>query len=126
MGGPAVRSERERAAAREDTLAQLAATRAEIRRLLEPPPPQAAGEAGGEEADAAGSAGAFPRSRTMRTLLSARGLGTLGAVIGSVFIARPALALKLVRLIPAGTVARMLLIKGFASLRTKREGQVTS
>ena len=121
MGERGLRSDAERAAARTETLAGLATTRDEIRRLLEPPPRPVA-EGGHGVSGAPGAGDAFPRSRTMRMLLSGRGIGTLGAVIGSVFVARPALALRLLRMIPAGTVARMLLIKGIAALRSKGAG----
>ena len=66
-------------AAREETLARLASSRAEIRRLLEPPPrePEPEGSAAG-----GGVRDAFPRSRTMKLLTSGRGFGTLGALLG--------------------------------------------
>jgi hypothetical protein len=35
-------------------------------------------------------------------------------------LARPALVVKLLRMIPAGAVARMLLVKGIAALKDKR------
>ncbi len=101
--------------ARSDTLAKLAASRAEIRRVLDPPPrPDAApGEQSGRD-------GMFPRSRTMRMLLSVRGVGTVGALAGGLLLARPALVVKLLRMIPAGAVARMLLVKAIAALKDKR------
>jgi hypothetical protein len=101
--------------ARSDTLAKLAQSRAEIRRVLDPPvhPDAAAGEQGGRD-------GMFPRSRTMRMLLSVRGVGTVGALAGGLLLARPALALKLLRMIPAGAVGRMLLVKALAALKDKR------
>ena len=64
--------------------------------------------------------GSFPRSRTMKLLMSGRGVGTAGAVIGGLLIARPALAVKLFRMLPTGAVARMLLVKGVAALRSKQ------
>ena len=64
--------------AREETLARLVASRAEIRRLLEPPPRVSPGD--GPDSGAPGT-GAFPRSRTMKLLMSTRGAGTLGAVV---------------------------------------------
>ena len=57
----------------------------------------------------------------MQLLLSGRGIGTVGAVVGGLVLARPALALRLLRMIPAGAVARMLLIKGIAALRHRRD-----
>ena len=102
-------------AAREETLARLTASRAEIRRLLEPPPRVPPGDG----ADGGGSAtGAFPRSRTMKMLLSARGAGTLGAVACGLLIARPALAVRLLRMLPAGAIGRMLLVKAISALRS--------
>jgi hypothetical protein len=100
--------------ARSDTLAKLAQSRAEIRRVLDPPPPDS--EPG--PADAAG-AGVFPRSRTMKLLLSGRGVGTVSAVVGGLLMARPALALRLLRMLPTGAIARMLVIKALAALRSK-------
>ena len=65
---------------RNDTLARLAQSRAEIRRVLEPPPrihhDSADGIPDGDDG------GEFPRSRTMRLLLTGRGIGTVGAVVG--------------------------------------------
>src|SRR5260370_39637050 len=83
--------------ARNDTLTRLAASRADIRRLLEPPP-----RVSSDSPDDAGSAAVFPRSRTMKMLLSARGAGTVGAVACGLLIARPQLALRLLRMLPAG------------------------
>ena len=97
---------------RSATLVKMAESRAEIRRVLEPPPHPA-----GSDQDAGG----FPRSRTMKLLLSGRGVGTVGAVVGGLLMARPALAIRLLRMIPAGAVARMLLVKGIAALRAKHE-----
>ncbi|HWJ36969.1 MAG TPA: hypothetical protein VNR70_17010 [Steroidobacteraceae bacterium] len=104
--------------ARTETLARLAASRAEIRRILEPPPRAPPGP----EADTA-QAGAetFPRSRTMKLLMSGRGVGTVGAVVGGLLIARPALALRLLRMLPTGAVARMLLVTAMSALRSKRK-----
>jgi hypothetical protein len=56
----------------------------------------------------------------MQMLMGGRGLGVLGALAGGLFIARPGLALRLLRLLPTGTVARMLLAK---SLGAWREGK---
>lgn len=100
---------------RSETLAHMARSRAEIRRLLEPPQHPA-----GSDQSADGARG-FPRSRTMKLLLSGRGVGTVGAVVGGLIMARPALAIRLLRMIPAGAIARMLLVKGISALRAKRE-----
>jgi hypothetical protein len=94
----------------------MAQSRAEIRRLLERPPRLAATDAPGGAAEAA-DGGVFPRSRTMRLLLSGRGIGTVGAVLGGLLVARPALAIRAIRLVPLGAVARMLVVKGLASFR---------
>jgi hypothetical protein len=81
-------------------LARLAESRTEIKRLLEPR---------AEEADATGTTNgaAFPRSRTMRALLSGRGLGAVGATAAGLIMARPALAWRLIRMVPAGPLLRM-------------------
>lgn len=104
--------------AREETLARLAASRAEIRRLLEPPPRPPAGE-GSEDS----RSGAFPRSRTMKMLLSARGAGTLGTLVLGVVVARPQLALRLLRMLPVGAIGRVLLVKAIAALRSNSASQ---
>ncbi len=101
---------------RSETLAHMARSRAQIRRLLEPPQHPA-----GSDQGAADGARGFPRSRTMKLLLSGRGVGTVGAVVGGLIMARPALAIRLLRMIPTGAIARMLLVKGISALRAKRE-----
>jgi len=106
--------------ARDDSLARLAASRAEIRRLLEPPPRVSPGD--GPDSGGAPT-GAFPRSRTMKMLLSARGAGTLGAVACGLLVARPQLALRLVRLLPTGAIGRMLLVKAISALRSNAASQ---
>jgi len=101
--------------ARDETLARLAASRAEIRRLLEPPPRVSPGD----DPDSGGASnGAFPRSRTIKMLLSARGVGTLGALACGVVVARPQLALRLLRMLPTGAIGRMLLVKAISALRS--------
>jgi hypothetical protein len=57
----------------------------------------------------------------MQMLMSGRGLGTLGALAAGLLVARPALALRLLRMLPASAVARMLLMKTFTALRAKHE-----
>jgi hypothetical protein len=102
--------------AQPETLARLAQSRAEICSLLDPPPPSdRANESG------ATATGAFPRSRTMRLLMSGRGLGTVGALAGGLLLARPALALRLLRMLPSGAIARMLVVKAIASLRARHD-----
>jgi hypothetical protein len=95
-------------------MTRLAQSREELRQLLDPPPD--ASRSG--ETAANGHAG-FPRSRTMQMLLSSRGLGTLGAVAGGLLIARPALALRLLRFVPAGSVAKMLMTRVMSALKEK-------
>ena len=99
--------------ARSETLARLAASREEIRRLLEPP--RAAPVRGGEPA-----ARGFPRSRVVKWLMSGGGGGTIGAMAGGMLIARPALAFRLLRRLPTGPMGSLLLFKVIAALR-KRE-----
>jgi hypothetical protein len=94
------------AAARDAILARLAQSRAEIRRLLEPPVADVqAGPA------PSGSRGGFPRSRTMQALMSGRGLGAIGAIASGLVLTRPALAWRLIRLLPTRAVARAILAR---------------
>jgi hypothetical protein len=102
------------AAERELIRIRLAQSREELRLLLDPPPVQGNGS-GAAGNDHAG----FPRSRTMQMLLSGRGLGTLGALAGGLLIARPALALRLLRFIPASAVAKMLMARAVSALKGK-------
>jgi hypothetical protein len=99
--------------AREELLARLAESRQELRRLLEP---QGPGNPGGSP-----GASGFPRSRTMRMLMSNRGLGTLGAAAAGLLVARPALALRLLRLVPISAVARAVMVRAFGALRARRD-----
>ena len=96
-----------------EILARLAVSREELRRVLDPPPRES------EQDSQTGVRGgnAFPRSRTMQMLMGGRGLGVLGALAGGLFIARPGLALRLLRMLPTGTVARMILAKSLGALR---------
>jgi hypothetical protein len=110
------REEIKEAAARDEILARLAQSRAEIRRVLEPPSADSA-----EERPAGEAGDVFPRSRTMQALLSGRGLGAAGAVLGGLLLARPALAWRLVKLLPTSALARMFLVKVTTALRAKHE-----
>jgi hypothetical protein len=92
-------------ATRDALVARLAQSRAQIRRLLEPPADANSVDGG---ASASHARGGFPRSRTMQTLMSGRGIGTIGAVAGGLLLARPALAWRLVRLLPTSALARMV------------------
>jgi hypothetical protein len=99
--------------ARANIIARLAASRDELRQVLDPP----RGEGEGTEA---GERGGFsPRSRTMRMLMGNRGLGILGAIAGGLFIARPGLALRLLRILPVSAIGRMFLIKAFTAMRAR-------
>jgi hypothetical protein len=97
-------------AQRKAILARLAESRAEIKRVLEPP-----ADGTGEKAGANGSG--FPRSRTMRALLSGRGLGAVGATAAGLIMARPALAWRLIRMLPTGALLRMGLARVLGGLR---------
>ena len=102
-------------AARADILAKLAQSREELRGVFDPPRnPSANGSRTG------GDAGSFPRSRTLRMLMSGRGMGTLGAVAAGLLVARPALALRLLRMLPASAIGRMLLVRAVGALRSKQ------
>lgn len=90
---------------RDAILTRLGTSRAEIRRLLEPP----SGEQGGARSSPSSDEGGFPRSRTMRMLMSGRGLGAVGATAAGLLFARPALAWRLIRLLPTGALARMVI-----------------
>jgi|HubBroStandDraft_1064217.scaffolds.fasta_scaffold04543_4 hypothetical protein len=98
---------------REELLARLAESRQELRQLLEPRSPDNPGGA------SAGSG--FPRSRTMRMLMSNRGLGTLGAAAAGLLVARPMLALRLLRLVPISAVARAIMVRALGAMRARRD-----
>jgi hypothetical protein len=102
---------------RSEVMSKLAQSREEIQHLLDPPrdPVNGNGEA------AAGSRSGFPRSRTMRVLLSGRGLGTIGALCGGLLMARPGLALRLLRMVPASAVAKILVSRAVSALRDKHK-----
>jgi hypothetical protein len=104
-------------AARAEILARLAASREELRRALDPP----RRDAGAGDATHGDHTGEFPRSRTMQALMSGRGLGTLGAAAVGLLVARPGLALRLLRILPVGAVAKTLLLRTIAALRTKQK-----
>jgi hypothetical protein len=108
------------AAERSLILAKLAQSRAELRALLDPPRPEP-----GAELPPGARRSEFPRSRTMQALLSSRGLGTAGAVIGGLLIARPALALRLLRMVPASAVGKMLLVKAMEAFKSHRDSRAT-
>jgi len=101
-------------AARAEILARLAVSREELRAILDPSrnQPNADGSTGARQ-------GGFPRSRTLQMLMSGRGLGTLGALAAGLMVARPALALRVLRLLPASAIGRMLLVRAISALRAK-------
>ena len=99
-------------------LARLAASREELRNLFDPQRRQT----GADAAAGSQSFAAFPRSRTMQMLLSGRGIGTVSAVAAGLLIARPALALRLLRMVPATTVAKMVISRASTALRAKPQG----
>ena len=106
-------------AAQAEILARLAASREELRRLLDRTRDEA--QADRSVAGDRPEPGGFPRSRIMQMLMSGRGLGTLGAAAAGLLIARPGLALRLLRILPASTIAKTLLMRTIAALRTKPE-----
>jgi hypothetical protein len=104
--------------ARNLTRIRLSQSREELRTIFYPPP----GENGTDPGSVNGPGG-FPRSRTMQMLMSGRGLGTLGAVAGGLLLARPALALRLLRLLPASAMAKMFMSRAVGALKSKsRDG----
>jgi hypothetical protein len=106
------------AAARTEILARLALSREELRRVLDPPRQE--GQAKGSSNSGA-FPGGFPRSRTMQMLMSERGLGIIGAGAAGLLLARPALALRLLRMLPASAFAKMMLTRALTACRTKKE-----
>jgi hypothetical protein len=94
----------------DEVRARLKQSREEYRLLLDPP----RDESGGAPAPANRQTG-FPRSRTMQALMSSRGLGALGVLAGGFLIARPALALRLLRLLPTGTVAKAIVARALSA-----------
>jgi hypothetical protein len=57
----------------------------------------------------------------MQMLMSERGLAMLGAAATGLLVARPAVALRLLRLLPASEFARMLLTRAFSALRPQKK-----
>jgi hypothetical protein len=106
------------AAARSEILARLAASREELRQIMTAPA-KAADDKGGSESGA--HLDGFPRSHTMQMLMSGKGLGTLGAVATGLLVSRPALALRLLRLLPVSAIARKLVTRAFTAYRQKSE-----
>jgi hypothetical protein len=98
---------------RAELLARLADSRQELRRLLEPRSP--------ENPRGAPTASGFPRSRTMRMLMSNRGLGTVGAAVAGILVARPLFALRLLRLLPISAITRAVMVRALGALRARRD-----
>ena len=73
-------------ATRAEILARLAASREELRRAFESP----RNESDGGSSKLSDHPGGFPRSRTVRLLMSGPGLGTLGAAALGLLVAVPA------------------------------------
>jgi hypothetical protein len=105
------------ATTRQALLDKLALSREEIRLILDPPP-----RSQSDSGKAARHSDPFPRSHTMRALFSSHGIGAAGALAGGLLIARPALALRLLRLVPVSTVGKMLLAKAISALRSNKGG----
>jgi hypothetical protein len=106
------------AAVRTEILARLALSREELRRILDPPRQEPRPNGGSTPGDFPGG---FPRSRTMQMLMSQRGLGIIGAGAAGLLLARPALALRLLRLLPASAFAKMMLTRALTAMRSKKE-----
>jgi hypothetical protein len=104
-------------AARIEISTRLAASRQELCRVLDPPRADADRADGGSGDNPEG----FPRSRTMQLLMSGRGLGTVGAVAAGLLLARPALALRLLRMLPASAVAKMVMARAFGAMRARQD-----
>ena len=78
---------------------KLRESRSEFQHLFEPDDPRS---------------GEFPRSKTMRLLLSGRGAALLAAAAGAVLIMRPSLAKRAARILPVGTLLRSLAVNLFS------------
>jgi hypothetical protein len=98
--------------ARNEIRTKLAQSREEVRRVLDPPREPQAGNG-----QANPGHGDFPRSRIMRMLMSSRGLGALGALASGLLIARPALALRLLRLVPVSAITKILIARAVSALK---------
>jgi hypothetical protein len=101
--------------------ARLKASRSEISLLLDPPRDESGAltEAGGT----GGGGSGFPRSRTMQMLTSNRGLGALSVLASGFLIARPGLAFKLLRLLPTGGVAKVVIARALSALAERKSGR---
>jgi hypothetical protein len=89
---------------RSHTVARLAETRRQLLALFVPEP-GADGRAAGAQDDV------FPRSRTLRLLLSRHGFGAFSALAGGLLLARPAILWRLLRWAPVRTLAKTMLLR---------------
>jgi hypothetical protein len=96
--------------------ARLKQSREEVRVLLDPPRDESGAPAPGN------AQSGFPRSRTMQMLMSSRGLGALGVLAGGFLVARPALAFRLLRLLPTGTVAKAIVARALSAFINRQKG----
>jgi hypothetical protein len=106
--------------AQAEILDRLAESREELRRLLKPPRRESYDASDAMPGDEAGE---FPRSRIMQMLMSGRGVGILISLAGGFLIARPALALRLLRVLPVNQLGRMLFRKAFTGRRERRRAK---
>ncbi len=104
-------------AARLRIIARLTESRDELQRILDPPPHVQTGP------QSEVHEGQFPRSRTMRALLSGQGMGALGALAGGLILAKPSLALRVLRMIPVSSLVRMFAARAVTSLRNKQQAK---
>lgn len=100
-----------------DAQTKLAQSREELRRLLEPQRKDSLQS----ESQPAGASSEFPRSRTLKMLMGNRGLGALGALVGGLLIARPAVALRMLRMLPVRSIAQLLITRLFVTRRTPKD-----
>jgi hypothetical protein len=94
---------------------RLAISRGQLREILDPQRDDSirGGHGGGRQN------GTFPRSRTMRMLMTSRAAGTVAAVGAGLLISRPAILWRLLRMIPAGAIARMTILRLFTARGAK-------
>ncbi len=110
----AVIDEQEEREARRRITERLGRTRAELKQLLVPPAGER--EANDQASPEAGEGSGFPRSRTLKLLLSGRGAWTALSLLGGFLISRPALALEILKLLPLGSMSRGALKKLLVTL----------
>jgi hypothetical protein len=106
----------DRTDSRAEIAARLAESRMRLRRLLAP-------EDEGPGMQALAVNGSFPRSHTMRGLLSGRTLAIVAALAGAVLVTRPRALVRLGRLIPVAALVRLLLMGYLSSAKTDQGAQ---